>query len=228
MYAGDQHLASIVHHGINAQRDSGWSFCVPSIAAGYPRSWLPDREGRPLANRPDPDLPNTGDYREGLGNRVSVYAVGNPAARNNTETQETLGHDKASGHGIVRFDSSDRTITMECYRLLWDANSPKPSDQFPGWPRTINLEDNYGRAAVAHLPTLDIKGVKNPVVQVIDETDGEIVYTLRIQGPTFRPKVFDNNANYTLIIGEPSMNKTKTLTGIRPAADDNSTLDISF
>ena len=55
--------------------------CVPSIAAGYPRSWLPDKEGRPVRNRPEPGLPNTGEYKDGLANKLSVFAIGNPAAR---------------------------------------------------------------------------------------------------------------------------------------------------
>ncbi|MCH7729688.1 MAG: alkaline phosphatase D family protein, partial [Planctomycetes bacterium] len=38
-YAGDQHLPSITQNGIDALGDAGFAFCVPSIAAGYPRSW---------------------------------------------------------------------------------------------------------------------------------------------------------------------------------------------
>ena len=48
MYAGDQHLASIVQHGIDGHRDAGYSFCVPSICVFYPRAWQPDREGQPV------------------------------------------------------------------------------------------------------------------------------------------------------------------------------------
>jgi hypothetical protein len=42
----------------------------------------------------------------------------------------------------------------------------------------------------------------DPVVQVVDERSGEIVYTLRIKGREFRPKVFHQGA-YTLRVGEP-------------------------
>ena len=55
-YAGDQHLASIVHHGIDTWGDAGWSFCVPSTAAGYPRSWRPDAEGRPRSEEHTSEL----------------------------------------------------------------------------------------------------------------------------------------------------------------------------
>lgn len=215
-YAGDQHLPSIVHHGIDTWRDAGYSFCVPSIAAGYPRSWRPDAEGRPVQNRPKRGLANTGDYRDGFQNYVTVHGIGNPAKKNRPGRINTL-HDKASGFGIVRMNKDKGTITMECYRLQIDANNLKPKDQFPGWPKTIHFTENYGREAVAHLPELKIKGVKNPVVQIVNERTKEIVYTLRIRGSSFRPKVFDKEATYTIKLSEPEKNRVKTLSGVRPS-----------
>lgn len=218
MYAGDQHLPSIIHHGIDAQGDSGFSFCVPSIAAGYPRSWLPDMEGRPVMNRDlAGGLPNTGDYAEGLGNLVRVYGIGNPAAKNRPGRLNTL-HDKSSGYGIVRFDTQTQKITMECWRLLVDVSKPKPTDQFPGWPKTINMQDNYARTAVAHLPKLEVTGMTNPVVQVIDDANGEVVYTLRIKGTSFRPKVF-RNGPHTIKVGSQEDGNMKTLKGVKPSKD---------
>ncbi len=222
--AGDQHLASIVHHGIDAHGDAGYSFCVPSIAAGYPRSWRPDQEGRPVKNRPAGGLPNTGEYLDGLGNRVTVHAIGNPEAKNRPGALNTL-HDKASGYGLVRFDRQTRQITIECWRLLVDVADPKPGDQFPGWPKTIDMLDNYARRAHAWLPTVRVAGMSDPVVQVIDESDGKIVYTLRIKGTSFRPKVF-KDGSYTVRVGEPSAKKVKTFKGVRPAATGS--IDVAF
>lgn len=222
--AGDQHLASIVHQGIDEYGDAGYSFCVPSIAAGYPRSWRPDTEGRPVKNRLDPNLPNTGDYLDGLGNRMTVHAIANPATKNRRGVLNTL-HDKASGYGMVRFDKDRRELTIECWRLQFDANDPKPADQFPGWPKTIAMEDNYARKAHAWLPTIRVTGMADPVVQVIDEADGSIVYTLRINGTSFRPKVFSDGV-YTLRIGEPDAGKVKTIEGVRPVAEG--TLEVTF
>ncbi|MHC5055193.1 MAG: discoidin domain-containing protein [Planctomycetota bacterium] len=215
-YAGDQHLASIVHHGIDSHRDAGWSFCVPSIAAGYPRSWLPDKEGRPVKNRPAPGLPNTGDYLDGLGNRVSVFAIGNPADRNRRDSPAHVAHDKASGYGIVRMDQAEQTITMECWRLLIDANDPQPGDQFPGWPRTIHQFENDGRVAAGYLPELTFAPRERPVVQVIDEADGRILYTVRVNRPSFRPKVF-RPGSYTVRIGDPDRGEMRTIERIRSA-----------
>ena len=42
---GDQHLATIVHHGIEEHGDAMWSFCVPSVANFYPRAWAPKLSG---------------------------------------------------------------------------------------------------------------------------------------------------------------------------------------
>lgn len=207
--AGDQHLASIVHHGVDTWRDAGYSFCVPSIAAGYPRSWLPDSEGRPVHGRPRAGLPNTGDYKEGLGNHVTVHGIGNPAKKNRPGRLETL-HDKASGYGILRLDPAKQTITMECWRLLFDANNPKPEDQFPGWPLTVSVADNYGREAAAWLPTLVVQGAKDPVVHV-ETAAGEHVYSIRAQGSTFSPKVF-SKGEFKVTVEHPESGKKASLT----------------
>jgi phosphodiesterase/alkaline phosphatase D-like protein len=217
--AGDQHLASIVHHGIDKHGDAGYSFCVPSIAAGYPRSWQPDKEGKPILNRPDRALANTGDYLDGLLNKVTVHAVGNPEPKNRPGKINIL-HDKASGYGIVRFDKDEQTMTMECYKLQIDAANPKPQDQFPGWPKTISTEDNYARDAIAWLPEIIVEGLKNPVIQIIEESTGDTIYTLRIKGSKFQPKVF-NPGKYTIKAGNPDDCNMKTQKGISANIDKN-------
>ena len=134
-------------------------------------------------------------------------------------------HDKASGYGLVRFDKQTRQITIECWRLLVDVADPKPGDQFPGWPKTISILDNYGRRAHAWLPTVQVTGMSDPVVQVIDESNGRIVYTLRIKGTSFRPKVF-RDGSYTLRVGEPSAKNVKTIKGVRPA--ESGSINVAF
>jgi hypothetical protein len=221
-YAGDQHLPSITRYGVDTWNDAGFAFCVPSIAAGYPRSWRPDAEGRVVRNRERTGgLPNTGEYRDGLGNYVTVYGIGNPAKENRPGRINTL-HDKSSGHGIVRFDKQKQTITIECYRLQIDAEHLKPADQFPGWPRTIRVTDNYGRQAAAYLPTIRVTGADDPVVQLINEDTGEVVYTLRVRGTELRPKVFDSQAAYTVRVDG------KTLTGVEPADSGDAVIEVKF
>jgi hypothetical protein len=209
---GDQHLATIVHYGIDAPADGNVSFCVPSIANFYPRRWQPDKEGVAVKGRPEGGLANTGDYLDGLKNHVRVLAVGNP--ENAYRKGRLAGlHDKASGYGIVRFHRKDRTLTVECWRLLADVANPKPGDQFPGWPRKISMLDNYGREPLGHLATIEVKGMTDPVVQVIEEKTGEAAYTLRIAGNRFRPTVFAPG-RYMVRIGEPGSKRVRELPGL--------------
>jgi alkaline phosphatase D len=226
--AGDQHVPSLLQHGINEFRDAVWSFCVPAISVGYPRSWWPDRMNKPVKNRPAHNLPNTGDYLDGLENMISVYAIGNPKEDLCKETRVCTLQDKSSGYGITRFNKESREITFEAYRLVFDASDPSPDDQFPGWPKTVSMLENYGREAKAWLPTLEISGAVDPVVQIINEENNEVVYTLRIKGNKFSPKVFQEGA-YTIKISQPSSDLKKEFKGIKSLATKNAkTLRISF
>jgi alkaline phosphatase D len=58
------------------------------------------------------------------------------------------------------------------------------------------------------------------VVQVIDESNDEIIYTLRINGNVFRPKVF-RNGSYTIKVGEPGTAQFKVLTGIKSTSESD-------
>ena len=221
-YAGDQHLASIVHHGIEQWGDAGYSFCVPSIAAGYPRSWQPDKEGRPVRNRPAAGLPNTGEYKDGLQNILTVHAIGNPTPAKSKSRLDTL-HEKASGYGVVRMNKANGTITMECHRLLIDASNLKQKDQFPGWPKTIKYSANYERVPEAYLPEIRVQGLANPVIKVINAKTDELVYALRIREDFYRPPVFDKTANYKARVGEPDSDIWKTLENLTPDAKGKKT-----
>ncbi len=132
---GDQHLTSLAQYGVDKQRDSSWSFCTPAIAAGYPRWWRPDEIGMPHQNRPQHRLPNTGEYLDGFGNKVYVYAVGNPEVASKKNRYEKA-HQKGSGFGLVTIDTKAKTYKIESFRFLIDATDGKPSNQFPGWPVT--------------------------------------------------------------------------------------------
>jgi alkaline phosphatase D len=192
---GDQHLATVVHHGIDNHRDAIWSFCVPSVANFYPRQWLPPTEG---ANRPEGAPPWAGDHLDGLRNKVTVHACTNPR---DTGREPADLHDRMPGYGIVRLNKLDRTITFECWPRFADPNDPSTGGQYEGWPVTIHQLDNDGRRPLACLPTIDVQGMTNPVIQIIDESNDEIVSTLRISGTMFQPKVFAPGL-YTIRVGE--------------------------
>ena len=95
------------------------------------------------------------------------------------------------------------TITMECHRLLIDASDLKPTDQFPGWPKTINYRANYERAPAAYLPEIRVQGLAHPVIQVKNAKTNELVYALRSREDFYRPPVFDKTVIYKVRVGEP-------------------------
>ena len=219
MICGDQHLGTIVHHGVEAWGDSGYSFCVPSIANLYLRWWNPLEEGK---NRVKGMPDYTGDYLDGFANKVTVWAAANPGARAKTGNKLTT---RAAGFGVIKFNRKTRKITMECWPRNVDITSPD-SKQYVGWPKTIAQEDNYARKAAACLPTLKIAGPPNPVVQIIDEADSRIVYTLRINGNIFRPKVF-KEGKYTIKVSRGA--KSKMLKGVQSVGLKGSdTLDVKL
>ncbi len=212
MICGDTHLSNVVQHGIDDWNDACYSMCVPSIANFFPRCWVPLENG---VNHL-PGKPYTGQFVDGLDNKIFLWAVANP---DDYGMDPADLHDRAPGYGIVKFDKKSRTITMESWQRYVDPREvgAKP---YEDWPIVIDQKDNYGREAVECLPTLDIKGMNDPVVQIIDEFDSEIVYTLRIKGTVFeKPKVFKSGL-YTIKVGELGTTDEKVVTGIQSISCD--------
>lgn len=144
---GDQHLTTLCQYGVDAQRDSMWSFCPPAISVGYPRWWRPDELGMPHEHRPAHGLPNTGEFIDGFGNKVYVYAVGNPIVPKGKNRYETA-HQKGSGFGLVTIDTGNKTYHIDSFRFLVDPTDGNPDNQFPGWPVTIQQKENGGENVV--------------------------------------------------------------------------------
>ena len=126
--AGDQHLATLVQHGIDEYRDGPWAFVVPaSNNRTYNRWWWPEDE-QPGANRdPQSPLPWTGDYRDGFHNHITMHAYANREAGSNGD-----------GYGLVRIKKSTREVTFECWPREVDV-SKLDAKQFLGWPVTVKL-----------------------------------------------------------------------------------------
>lgn len=221
--AGDQHLASIEHHGIDEWGDAIYSFCVPSIANFYPRVWWPNSIGQ---DRPEGAPQNMGKHKDGFGNLVTVYAVTNPTGFTKISTnQEPLGlHDKMPGYGIVKMNKQDRTIRMECWPRYAD---PQKDAQYEGWPKTISQFDNYGRKAQAYLPTISVEGIVNPVIEVENEKTGELVYCVRIKGTEFKPKVFEQGS-YKVTLKDTEKDIDKVYEGVTPIRNADEKLLVSF
>ncbi len=211
--AGDQHLATVIHHGVNQFRDAGYSFCVPSIVNYYNRWWMP--ESAPDGESVEGNLPGLGDYFDGFRNKITMYAYANPSEERKNKWGGEWG-ERAAGYGLVRFNTKERTIAMECWPRGVDVTKDD-AEQYPGWPVTIDQTDNYGRKPIAFLPEIKVTGMDNPVIKVIYEPSGEVVYSLRIKGIQFQPKVF-KDGTYTIEIGEQPDN-LKTYSGLEAQED---------
>jgi hypothetical protein len=180
---GDQHLAVVVKHGISEFGDGPYGFTSPALVNTiYGRWWHPlDEKPGPNAVASSP-LPWTGDFLDGLGNRISMLAYANPPNIANEQS-------RADGYGIVRFHKPKRTITLECWPRFCDAKQGDTA-QFPGWPITIAMDANDGRKTIGWLPELVFEGESNLVVQVVQEASGNVLYTVRVPGSSFQPRVY--------------------------------------
>jgi hypothetical protein len=181
--SGDQHLGSTVQYGVDEWGDAGWDVSLPAVANIWPRRWFPPKPGR---NHKGGMPRYTGEYRDGFGNKITVYAVANPTA---VEIEPTAINHRAPGYGIIKFERATRKITIAIWPRWVDVTRPgaKP---YEGWPITIDQVDNGLTAAKWVLNRIETPGVTDPVLQVIDQSNGEVVYTLRIKGDSFTPPVF--------------------------------------
>ena len=211
---GDQHLATMVKHGIDADHDGPYAFTTPAIVNTiYGRWWHPVDEAageNPVDGSP---LPWTGNYEDGLGNPIRMLAYANPG-----DIQDE--RQRGDGHGLVRFRKSDRSVTVECWPRFADVTAAD-AQQYPGWPVRFSTEENDGRAAVGSLPRLDFEDADDAVVQVIDQASGEELYTVRTRGKQFAPPVYAQGT-YTVRVGadRPNIVELKDLRVVEPGSEE--------
>lgn len=215
--AGDQPVSSVVRYGIDQWDDAGYAFSVPSIGSQTTRRWFPADGG---ANRPAEAPKYTGQFKDGFGNLFTVLAAANPTVGK----EATAIAASPTGFGVVKFARDSREIRFES----WTGGGAKAFSQpSPGWPVVVRQIDNYSRPAQAHLPEVQVTGLVDPVIQVVDEANGEIVYTLRIRGESYRPPVFHDGA-YTVRIGEPGTPQMKLFTGLQAGQGNTAALTVDF
>lgn len=209
---GDQHLGSMIRYGIESHDTASVAFCVPAATTGWSRLWMPEKPGdlddNFLGHLDGADFifdPKRycGKFVDGQGNKFTMLAVANPYQQD--RRQPAWYYDRQPGYGVVTFHRKSHDITMTAWPA-WagpdgEGDEGKP---YPGWPLRIRQADNYDRPAAGYLPEVQLDD--HPVVQVINDSTGEIEYTLRPAGQTFRPRVFDPEATYTLRTGDPDTN----------------------
>ena len=139
MLAGDQHLASLLRHGIDDFDDGPIQFSGPAKGAYWQRWFAPAEK---LSN-PRFGVPHTGDFIDGFGNKLRMLAVANPKItfaqyREHVEGRRQNLMDpalKSEGLGIVRVSTQDKAFTFECWSVTPD------SEQYPGWPVQIEFDE---------------------------------------------------------------------------------------
>lgn len=133
--AGDQHLGSLVRHGLTSFTDGPVQFTPPAASTSFQRFF-----------HPSPSLPNpsttpfTGDWTDGFGNRCRVLAVVNPKYTLREfwtyfpAPMQDFGDRglKREGFGVVAFDHAAQRVTLQCWPW-WSASVPG-AKQFLGWP----------------------------------------------------------------------------------------------
>jgi alkaline phosphatase D len=235
--AGDQHIGTLVHHGVDGPADAGYSFTSPAISNFFPRCWDPVHSsgGRTATVSPykgDFYLNGRGTLPSGQPNLTSdfpshirVVGAANPLEYyNQTRNMDPPNlHDRSAGYGIIRIEKTTRQITFEAWPLHADPEFPQTGSQFPDWPVTINQTDNDGRTPTGFLPVIDTLSEKTPVVSVYDESTGELVYSMRFAGNIVRPPAYNNATTYRVDISygddpvsEMRQNQSASLEG--PAA----------
>ena len=216
---GDQHLANTSQYGVEEWRDSCYVIVSPATGNIFPRRWWPPIPGKNC----EPGSPKyTGDFEDGFGNKITVYAIANPQK---TTIHPTRHHELSTGYSVIIFYKDSRDIELANWPYWADPDKDNP---FPGWPIRINQLDNYGKKARAWLPEIRISGLQNPVLQVIRQQTDEIVYTLRINGQSFQPKVFASGL-YTIRVGEPDTDTWREIRDIQAAlSKEIEPLDMSF
>jgi alkaline phosphatase D len=138
MVSGDQHLASVVRHGVAAAADGPVQMVSPPGGTSFQR-WF-----EPAGALPNPQgTPHTGDVVDGFGNRMRVLAVANPSI---SFARYRQGHPagqgladrsiKRDGYGLVRVDRAAGAFRLESWGSDVDPLAPGAAP-FAGWPVTV-------------------------------------------------------------------------------------------
>ncbi len=202
--AGDQHLPSVVQYGVDEHRDAGYVFAVPATCNLWPRRWWPsvDKDHKNIPGQPA----YTGNFQDGFGNLMTVHAVANPQK---TGKEPALLYDRVTGYGVVTFDKASRVSTLECWPRYVDPIK-NSSQQYLGWPIQIKQLENFDKSPFGYLAELVVEGITDPVIQVVNQNNNDVLYTLRIKGQQFKPKVFEAG-NYTVHISDPDADLHHTI-----------------
>ncbi len=124
--AGDQHLATVIKHGIDEYDEGPWAFVVPALVNNYYSRWWWPEDEQPGKNAND-ILPWTGQYKDGFDNKITMHAYVNPESPS-----------RGGGYGLIRFKKEDKKVEIECWPRDVDLTTGT-AKQFTGWPIEVEL-----------------------------------------------------------------------------------------
>lgn len=205
---GDQHLGSTGQYGVVENGDGNYWISSPAVSNLWPRRWYPAE--RASTGRSEDDPRYVGDYEDGFGNKIRVKAIANPY---DLDRKPDRIFDKAPGYSIITFNKSERTMELAVWPRWAAPNRDDGASQpFPGWPITIQQQDNFGKDIAGYLPPIEVDGEE--LIKLYDEQSEELIYAIRPPKGSFLAKVFDAYTSYRLErfkdgVLEESLNKMK-------------------
>lgn len=143
--SGDQHLGTLLRHGLETHTDGVVQFAAPQTGATYQRWFEPGdlQDGTGTAN--------TGRFTDAFGNRFRMLAVANPDLPFRRFREHNPGGQvvperslRSDGYGVVHVDPNEGTFVVECWP--WDADPSAPDAQYAGWPYRLPFEETDGRS----------------------------------------------------------------------------------
>lgn len=147
--SGDQHLATLIRHGVDQHTDGIVQFNGPAGGTTFQR-WFEPKP--PLPN--GTGHPNTGDFTDAFGNKLRVLAVANPTVSYATFRRFQQGHHlyrrqhKREGYGIVHVDRDAEEFVIECWP--WDEDPlADEASQYTGWPYRLPFSEVRGESPVS-------------------------------------------------------------------------------
>ena len=210
--AGDQHLGMTLRHGVEAPGDAVYAFAGPSMLNIFPRIFDPANEGPGPGSR---DSARLGPYTDAHGNDIDVLAIANPDTyyapppSGASAKMDALG----IGYGLVHVDRAARAYTFEAWPGHADPLDPLAAP-FPDWPVRVRQEDNDGRDPAGFLAEREAE-VAAPVVEVVDERTGELVWARRLPDSRVVLPVYDANASYRVTVSDPDIGYERVFEGER-------------
>ncbi|HUY82561.1 MAG TPA: hypothetical protein VMU92_12625 [Acidobacteriaceae bacterium] len=112
---------------------------------------------------------------------------------------------------LLTRESAARSGSLELSVRLGKLGDAAP---YEGWPIVLDQMDNGLWGAQWELERIDTPEFRNPVVQVQDESNGEVVYTLRTNGTSFTPRV-RQPGSYTVLAYDPDGYYRKVQQGVQ-------------